>query len=322
MAARRLKHSHERAAWAYAESMMSQPTTKTFDGQASGQHVLPSPSETANSLVRKMLLAADSSLYVKRGMFLCVSPQLPIVSAKLSNLGECAESDCGCSRLLFPHVRPLFRKNLVAMMSSCMRGRGKEIRYVSVGSGLMLYDLELLCGLQEAGFRVKSVVFVDNAFGGALGPEARELCERALHDVGAFMAPTRVAMYTGIGPYALACLRGEEPLATTFVQADAAKISHQDTTALAAIALSPGHLGFRLNNKGQQRGATMDVWERVPVLTTSLRGPLAPSMSSLERAQQLVRHSSLPNEQLVAQALQMVQADELLTDVIVNAQLG
>ena len=61
---------------------------------------------------------------------------------KWAELGECADPRCGCFRQTQPKARQAFREALLSRVS-----RAK--RYVTVGSGGLLYDLELLLSLQQ-----------------------------------------------------------------------------------------------------------------------------------------------------------------------------
>ena len=50
------------------------------------------------------------------------------------------------------------------------------VRYVSLGSGLMLADFEILCGFEAAGYPIESAIFIDTEYG-------RRPCQvrRAIH---------------------------------------------------------------------------------------------------------------------------------------------
>jgi hypothetical protein len=66
-------------------------------------------------------------------------------TAWLSELSECADPRCGCFRPKHPRVRSRFREALLAMLARAPPRR--RLRYVSVGAGGLLYDLELLVAL-------------------------------------------------------------------------------------------------------------------------------------------------------------------------------
>ena len=144
----------------------------------------------------------------------------------------------------------------------------RSLAYVSLGSGFLLYELEVLAALQEAGVALSSVVLVDRGYSVGWG-------HAALEELAAFLAPVRVAAYGSLGGYAAACLRGDEPPATLLMQADVPQITPEDTRALACISLAAGGLCFRLNAFDRGRAcANMDCWQR--------RGD--GSMASIERA--------------------------------------
>ena len=75
-------------------------------------------------------------------------------SSPLRYFGECADSSCGCYRLREPRVRGRFRNAIVARTNRQLGG-GAPVRYVSIGSGALLTDVEILSGLVESGHRIE-----------------------------------------------------------------------------------------------------------------------------------------------------------------------
>lgn len=61
-------------------------------------------------------------------------------------LGECADPGCYCNRLQQPRTRERFRQLLLSC--SARREAVRPLRYVSVGSGGLLADLELIACLE------------------------------------------------------------------------------------------------------------------------------------------------------------------------------
>ena len=85
--------------------------------------------------------------------------------ALAGDLGECADPRCGCYRLSRPQVRASFRELVVGATCKLVRQAGaKHIHYVTVGSGQLLTDFEILCDLWAAGFRVESIIAIDTQY--------------------------------------------------------------------------------------------------------------------------------------------------------------
>ena len=82
----------------------------------------------------------------------------------LSELFECNDPRCGCYRPAHPEVRHQFRDLFVERVAASVRARSRpRIRYVSIGSGGLLFDLELLVALQSrlGDGCIESVVVID-----------------------------------------------------------------------------------------------------------------------------------------------------------------
>ena len=92
-----------------------------------------------------------------------------------THLGECADAKCGCYRLGRPDVRHRFREFVCERTAEELRGRGGVVRYVTVGSGQLLTDWEILSGLERRGLTIESIVAVDKAY---VPPGAAVLCRR------------------------------------------------------------------------------------------------------------------------------------------------
>ena len=113
--------------------------------------------------------AGTSDIFVVRhekdtGAVLSISPHA-LAGPRLNSLGECAESTCSCNRQLFPWVRRRFREMVVAETLRLLAHTGmRSFAYVSLGSGYLLYDFEILAALQEAGAPISSVALVDRGY--------------------------------------------------------------------------------------------------------------------------------------------------------------
>ena len=177
----------------------------------------------------------------------------------LASLAECGRSNCACTRSLHPHVRRRFREEVVkravaAQAEGHLPADGRLV-YVSLGSGLLLGDLDVICGLQLAGFSVLSATFIDTDY--------RDNCDGALTEVDEFLEG-RTAAFTSAAAYAMVRLQGGTPLAHLFVQIDSDEIGFGDALALSAVALVPNAgLGFRLANRHHPTLLPMVAWRRV-----------------------------------------------------------
>lgn len=244
---------------------------------------------------------------------------------KLPSLFECGDPRCACNRLLRPWARFLFKAQLVAeAFASHTKGGSppsslQPVHYVSIGSGALLSDIDVLCSLQDAGLAIASATFIDRAYRvpasvgwQALAELAAFLCAAGgmtrvlpaeLHAyTGHAHSPaslahlrsrcltvcvhrvrsgpsTRLAAYPSATTYVLARMLELEPTASLYCQMDAA-IPWRHTAATSAVALREGGLGLRLSNRNPTC-ATMDVWERVAAPTPS---PLLPAFECARAA--------------------------------------
>ena len=237
----------------------------------------PRIDERARSHVHQVLLyGAPDVTFTLRGGEVCLMGRDNWVSGLLS-LGECADGECGCFRLTKPWVRASFAR-CVAECAAATLGTGKSVRYMTVGCGLLLTDLEVICALQAAGLTIESATFVDAGvdtfrFHGALTELAR------------FLAPARVVAYPSTNELAIAVLEGRESSAHVLVHCDAAKIGKLESRSLASQALVPRGLAFRLTNHGARKAATVDVWHRRAAESDEAAALTA---AALERARSLL----------------------------------
>ena len=82
----------------------------------------------------------------------------------LSDLGECADPRCGCYRPTHPEVRVRFREAVLASIPPPSSRAHRGLRYVTVGGGGLLYDLELLLALRRSEHSLDLVVAVDKRY--------------------------------------------------------------------------------------------------------------------------------------------------------------
>ena len=92
-----------------------------------------------------------SDKHVLRGGMVRLSPRLPAFNF-VDKLGECGDARCGCYRLYRPDIRKHFR-DVVSQttLGQLSRSKLQRLRYVTVGSGSLLTDFEILCALDSLG---------------------------------------------------------------------------------------------------------------------------------------------------------------------------
>ena len=157
------------------------------------------------------------------------------VHALLRPFGECADLSCGCCRLVLPHVRPRFRDCVAALVAERWAQHGSPaVRYVTIGSGQLLLDVEILLSLSlEHALTIETVVCIDTAYADAV--RKRGVCtaadagagpigdpqEAALARLALVLAPARVFAFDTLSQYELACAHRPDLFgrATTLVQA-------------------------------------------------------------------------------------------------------
>lgn len=91
------------------------------------------------------------------------------VVSPVAGLGECGDPECGANRIFRPEVRSQFRDFIIGWASKAMstdeRWHGEAgICYVSLGSGQLLFDLELLERLRSMRIRIAQVCLIDREY--------------------------------------------------------------------------------------------------------------------------------------------------------------
>lgn len=198
----------------------------------------------------------------------------------LSPLGECADPRCATYRVKHPNVRRDFRECVVSRVAARL-GAGERLRYVSLGSGRLLYDLEILLALQERLGGMPAVSQRGEASSG--GGQAAEKGGSSRSDADTEPSPEGIAathiasvvvidkrysfdaeavlrLSDLLGPetnvHAFGhvesyCAMAERERATfgeahVLIQADADEIDPEETRRVAAAALRPEGLAFVL----------------------------------------------------------------------------
>ena len=165
------------------------------------------------------------------------------------DFSECGCSGCGCNRLRQPQGRRRFRQLVARRTEEALRG-GVGLRMVTIGSGGLLTDFEILLDLWSQGVVIESVVAIDTAYAGGGGEHAR-----ALSSLSIFFAPAKIYSFGSSADYLAACeaspsLYGE---ANLFVYCDAGAVPHEVFSDCACAALLPGCMAFELSNSGGGR---------------------------------------------------------------------
>ena len=192
-----------------------------------------------------------SDKHVLRGGMVRLSPRLPAFNF-VDKLGECGDARCGCYRLYRPDIRKHFR-DVVSQttLGQLSRSKLQRLRYVTVGSGSLLTDFEILCALDSLGVAIDSIICVDTCYD-AEATEKKE-ADAALSQLGAFFSPaTSVHAFGSVARFVDACalephLYGH---ATTFVHCDAGGVSTDDAKSAAVGCLVEGGHMFSLVNLG------------------------------------------------------------------------
>jgi hypothetical protein len=218
-----------------------------------------------------------------------LSPKSP-AAAWASSLGECSDWRCGCSRMRRPEVRRSFRDLIADKVSESLGGDASGIRYVSIGSGLLLMDFEILCALEMRGLKIGTITLADTSYAYARGVvgdaridtldgnaydkagfEAyyRPLCGKkwedmwenaltpahvaeALKSLARFFPSTQVRVFPSVEHLRQACLALPDVYAgnDVLVHCDAAGIERATSRALACACLAADRYAFHLNNYG------------------------------------------------------------------------
>lgn len=188
----------------------------------------------------------------------------------LASMAECGHAECACTRFVHPRVRRRFREEVVRRAHAA-RDRGavpSQLRYIGVGSGLLLGDLDVLMGLQAAGFTIEMAIFIDTDY--------LEHCHGALREMELYLEPARVVAFASAPDYLAARFNGALPSAHLFLQIDCDELSVGEAAALSAVALDDagGGLGFRLANRHHPAFVPMVSWQR----SQSIERPLVPDL--------------------------------------------
>ena len=204
-------------------------------------------------------IVCDAPLYELRQGFVRVRTFAPS-HVWASDLGECGDASCQLSRLRWPSRRECFRTRVVAATVEALRGSGEPVHYLTVGSGLLLSDFEILLALSHAGLTIASIVAVDLTYRGLRHRETAD-ARKALEQLARFATPASVLAFSSLDSLIDACEREGSVLgnATTFVQCDASSIPRQASREAASVALSPAGLAFILDN---DEALTYEVWQR------------------------------------------------------------
>jgi len=84
-------------------------------------------------------------------------------SSPIEGLGECADPMSAAHRLFRPQVRPGFRDLIVAWVRRNVP-QGCGLRYASLGSGELFFDVELLERIRRAGIRISQISLIDREY--------------------------------------------------------------------------------------------------------------------------------------------------------------
>jgi hypothetical protein len=204
-----------------------------------------------------------ASLYERGEVGVSLRRSKLAVQCQACHFGECDDSNCGCYRLTNPQARLRFRQLVAEVVDSALRDSSLEqsslpVRYVTLGSGALLTDFEILLDLWSRGLTIESIVAIDMAYSGDDSDAFFGGYRRALSGLATFFAPARVFSFRHASDY-LKAVEERQSLfgdANVFVSCDAAGVGHDLTMSVMASALSPGHMAFELSNAGRRGGHT------------------------------------------------------------------
>ena len=143
---------------------------------------------------------------------------------------------------------------LTVEQMDCNPPHHERIRYVTVGSGSLLTDWEILCSLNANGLtQIESIIAIDTLYDESSDSDHAPGSIEAIKQLSEFVGPsTRVLSFGSLSAYEDAC-RLEPHVygnATTFIHCDAGTVTSESVrTAAAAALLQGGHL-FSLSNLG------------------------------------------------------------------------
>eukprot|EP00322_Chrysochromulina_rotalis_P015150 CAMPEP_0115871032 /NCGR_PEP_ID=MMETSP0287-20121206/22649_1 /TAXON_ID=412157 /ORGANISM="Chrysochromulina rotalis, Strain UIO044" /LENGTH=226 /DNA_ID=CAMNT_0003325805 /DNA_START=66 /DNA_END=746 /DNA_ORIENTATION=- len=203
-------------------------------------------------------------------------------------------------------LHPFALPSHTAALQGGARSRGDidwTIFFVGLGSGLLLGDLDVLMGLQQAGFTIAAATFVDLDY--------RENCQGALAEVAGYLAPAPVVAFASSAEYAVERLLGRQPAANLFAQIDCDDISFGEAVALSTIALGDegGGLGFRLANQHHPTLLPMVSWHRL----LSPSAPYAQALGSIgEESETQGDRSRISFDAIYARILKLVNFAPLI----------
>lgn len=229
----------------------------------------PAGGESTRSEVRHWLLTGAAGYEFRDGYVrVSCSKAPPSIRQWAADFGECSDSRCGCYRLAIGpagNARAFFRNAVVWQTVEQMKAAsadhsrsGSGVRYVSVGCGQLLTDFEVLCGLQEMGLAIESIIFVDRIYASSWRTH-----KEAFKLVAGFFAYARVYAFGSSDELVLALEASPEVYgkATTYVHCDAEDFATHKSKALAGRLLVPGGHSFQLHNNGSASNSR-EAWRR------------------------------------------------------------
>ena len=194
-----------------------------------------------------------------------------LVGVYCCDLGECGDTKCGCFRLKLPSGRRRFRQLVAQRVDEDLRAAADAqrilhdtnsstgsaapgVRAVTIGSGGLLTDFEILLDLWSRGQRIESLVAIDTAYDQKANRESRALAAMAI-----FFAPARVFSFGSSEDFlaAVAASPGLYGEANVVVYCDAAAVPHDTWTKIACAALLPGYRAFELANSHPSVGCQL-----------------------------------------------------------------
>ena len=238
------------------------PPMPFFDSTRTDEALQGVDAETHTLLQRHVL--SESTEYEEFGL-VRVRPAVPALGRWTCHFGECADPKCGCYRLKEPRVRRRFR-NLVVNHTHLQLTHTADAtdapeeagtpppaaRYVTIGCGSLLTDVEILLGLAARGLAIAHICVCDSEYCGKITTQP------LLRALAALFPSARVVAFNSLDELRRAAKANPEEYGrmSTFAQVDASGISDVVARGLAGRLLLPGGHFFQLGNDGPTKAST------------------------------------------------------------------
>ena len=236
------------------------PPKPLFD---STELVVPMKAESEDELhdLRRQLLSSTATYTVFGGYVRVVADAGSSMDTWYSVFGECPDRGCGCQRIKEPRVRSRFRNLVVertaAQLLRTATSAASPVRYVSIGCGLLLTDVEILSGMVARGLTIEYVALVDPVYKSAASHNS------LFSHLTALLPTARVFAFSSLESLERQVHHDPQTHGhvTTYLKIDSNDVTPLRSKGLAARLLIEGGLSFELSNDGPCK-AGRSCWRR------------------------------------------------------------